>query len=118
MRRVFHAGQREAPPRRIVRAAAVEAATIQRDIRAAIVNEGAKILSEGVVARALDIDMAMIHGYGCPAWRGGPMFEADEIGLPAMLKDVEALHASSGSGWEPAPLLVERARNGGMFGQR
>ncbi len=88
---------------------------IQRNIRAAMVNEGARILAEGIAPRALDIDMALIHGFGYPAWRGGPMFEAGEIGLPTILKDVEALHEASGNGWEPAPLLVKLARSGGSF---
>src|SRR5690606_38394193 len=60
---------------------------LARRIRAVIVNEGAKILAEGIAARALDIDIVKIHGYGYPAWRGGPMFEADEIGTPAILAD-------------------------------
>ena len=91
-------------------------ATIQQRFRAAMVNEGAKILSEGIAARALDIDMALIHGYGYPAWRGGPMFEADDTGLAKILEDVEAMRAASGPGWEPAPLLMNLAKEGGRFG--
>jgi 3-hydroxyacyl-CoA dehydrogenase len=90
--------------------------TMQRQLRAVMVNEGAKILSEGIVPRALDIDMIMIHGYGFPAWRGGPMFEADTIGLNAILTDVESVHARAGTGFEPAPLLVQRAARGDRFG--
>ncbi|WP_406854778.1 3-hydroxyacyl-CoA dehydrogenase NAD-binding domain-containing protein [Alsobacter sp. KACC 23698] len=86
-----------------------------RHVRAAMVNEGAKILAEGVVPRALDIDMVLLHGYGFPAWRGGPMFEADAIGLATILADMRELHALSGPGWEPAPLLVELAEKGGTF---
>ena len=62
--------------------------------------------------------MALVHGYGYPAWRGGPMFEADERGLSAILADVEALHAANGAGWAPAPLLVELARDGKTFAAR
>ena len=94
----------------------IDAASICARVRAAIVNEGAKILAEGIVPRALDIDMAMIHGYGYPAWRGGPMFEADEIELVKVLADVKAMAATSGPGWEAAPLLVERASLGQGFG--
>ncbi len=90
--------------------------TIHRQLRAAMVNEGAKILSEGIVRRALDIDMIMIHGYGFPAWRGGPMFEADTIGLDAILADLEAVRARAGTGFEPAPLLVQLAARGDRFG--
>ena len=93
----------------------VQVETIQRRFRAAMVNEGAKILAEGIAARALDIDMAMIHGYGYPAWRGGPMHEADEIGLATILDDVKEMAAASGIGWEPAPLLIELASNGNRF---
>ena len=92
--------------------------TLQRHVRAAIVNEGAKILAEGIAARALDIDMVMIHGYGYPAWRGGPMFEADEIGLTAILADVRDMASEAGVGWEPAPLLLELAASGGRFADR
>ena len=46
---------------------------LQRRFRAVMVNEGAKILAEGVAVRPLDIDMALIHGFCYPAWRGGPM---------------------------------------------
>lgn len=88
---------------------------LQRRFRAAMINEGAKILAEGIVARALDIDMALIHGFGYPAWRGGPMFEADEIGAVQVLADVTAISETSGPGWEPAPLLVEMASCGSRF---
>jgi 3-hydroxyacyl-CoA dehydrogenase len=95
----------------------ITAAVMQRHLRAAMVNEGAKILSESVVTRALDIDLVMIHGYGYPAWRGGPMFEADAIGLDVILADVGAVYAQAGTGFEPAPLLVELARRGERFAQ-
>jgi 3-hydroxyacyl-CoA dehydrogenase len=95
----------------------VGAETIQRRLRAAMVNEGAKILDEGIVARALDIDMVMIHGYGYPPWRGGPMFEADELGLAHVLADVEEMAAAAGFGWEPAPLLQKLAAEGGRFSE-
>ena len=88
---------------------------IQRLVRAAIVNEGAKVLSDGIARRALDIDVVLIHGYGYPAWRGGPMFEADALGLSKMLADVEEAHAFAGAGYEPAPLLVALARDGRRF---
>ena len=50
-----------------------------------------------------------------PAWRGGPLHEADVIGIAEMLRQVEALHAASGVGWEPAPLLREMAAAGKRF---
>ncbi len=93
----------------------VDSEALQRRFRAVMINEGAKLLAEGIVARAIDIDMALIHGFGYPAWRGGPMFEGDEIGAAAILADVESLSMSSGPGWEPAPLLLELASRGGRF---
>ncbi|MGA2793369.1 MAG: 3-hydroxyacyl-CoA dehydrogenase NAD-binding domain-containing protein, partial [Roseiarcus sp.] len=88
---------------------------IQRLVRAAIVNEGAKILSDGVARRALDIDVVLINGYGYPVWRGGPMFEADALGLSKILADVEEAHAFAGAGYEPAPLLLELTRHNRRF---
>jgi 3-hydroxyacyl-CoA dehydrogenase len=87
-----------------------QAGTIERMVRAAMVNEGARILSEGIVPRALDIDVVLMTGYGFPGWRGGPMFEADQTGLDAILADVRALQAFAGPGFEPAPLLEELAQ--------
>ena len=54
---------------------------IQQRVHATMVNEGARVLSEGIAARPSDIDVVLVHGYGYPAWRGGPMHEADEIGV-------------------------------------
>jgi 3-hydroxyacyl-CoA dehydrogenase len=88
---------------------------IQRLVRAAIVNEGAKILSDGVARRALDIDVVLINGYGYPAWRGGPMFEADAFGLSKILADVEEAHAFAGAGYEPAALMLELVRQNRRF---
>ena len=81
-----------------------------------MINEGAKILNEGITARSLDIDMALIHGFGYPAWRGGPMFEADEIGTAQILEDVRSVSRSAGPGWEPASLLIEMDTRGFRFG--
>ncbi len=91
------------------------AETVVRMVRAAMVNEGARILSEGIVPRALDIDVVLMTGYGFPGWRGGPMFEADQIGLDSILADVRALRAFAGPGFEPAPLLEELAQAGRKF---
>lgn len=88
---------------------------IQQRVHAATVNEGAKVLSDGIAARPSDIDVVLVHGYGYPAWRGGPMHEADAIGVSTILRRVEALHAASGPGWAPAPLLVEMAATGRTF---
>jgi 3-hydroxyacyl-CoA dehydrogenase len=89
---------------------------VQR-VHAAMVNEGAKVLAEGIAQRPSDIDVVLVHGYGFPAWRGGPMHAADAIGLPEMLRRVEDLHAAAGFGWEPAPLLRELAAAGRSFAE-
>jgi 3-hydroxyacyl-CoA dehydrogenase len=88
---------------------------IQRRVLAAIVNEAAKILAEGIALRASDIDLVYANGYGFPAVRGGPLFAADARGLPTVLADVEAMHERTGFGSEPAALLVELAKTGASF---
>jgi 3-hydroxyacyl-CoA dehydrogenase len=88
---------------------------IQRRALAAIVNEAAKVLAEGIALRASDIDLVYANGYGFPALRGGPLFAADARGLAAVLADVEETHRHTGVGSEPAPLLVELAKTDGNF---
>src|SRR6185437_13586032 len=81
-----------------------------------MVNEGARILEERVAARALDIDMVWLHGYGFPAWRGGRMYHADEVGLPVVHDAICRYRDRFGPDfWTPAPLLEELARSGGRF---
>jgi 3-hydroxyacyl-CoA dehydrogenase len=79
----------------------------------ALINEGAKILDEKIALRASDIDTVWINGYGFPAHRGGPMFYADTVGLPAVLAGVKALREKHGKVWTPSPLL-ERLAGGGL----
>jgi 3-hydroxyacyl-CoA dehydrogenase len=81
----------------------------------ALINEGARILEEGFALRAGDIDIVYLNGYGFPAWRGGPMWYADTIGLKQVYERVSALHAEHGAWWEPAPLLKQLAETGGAF---
>jgi len=78
----------------------------------ALINEGARVLDEGIALRASDIDVIYLTGYGFPAYRGGPMFCADRIGLAKILDRVAAFHREFGQRWEPAPLL-ERLVGGG-----
>ncbi|EZP36939.1 3-hydroxyacyl-CoA dehydrogenase NAD-binding domain-containing protein [Janthinobacterium lividum] len=82
----------------------------------ALVNEGARILEEGIALRASDIDMVYLTGYGFPLFRGGPMFYADTVGLPNVL-DTIACYAKGrhGEAWTPAPLLVKLAGEGKGF---
>jgi 3-hydroxyacyl-CoA dehydrogenase len=75
----------------------------------AMINEGARILDEGIALRASDIDVVMVNGYGFPRWRGGPMFMADEIGVKAVLRRIEALAKDDAWFWRPSELLVRLA---------
>jgi 3-hydroxyacyl-CoA dehydrogenase len=81
----------------------------------ALVNEGARTLDEGFALRASDIDVVYVNGYGFPAWRGGPLFHADRVGLGAILDRITALHREHGPRWTPAPLLERLAGTGGTF---
>jgi 3-hydroxyacyl-CoA dehydrogenase len=81
-------------------------------ILAAMVNEGAKILEEGIAQRASDIDVTYVFGYGFPKYRGGPMFWAQERGLSAVLDLIRANHAAHGDRWKPAALLEQRVADG------
>jgi 3-hydroxyacyl-CoA dehydrogenase len=66
---------------------------------------------------AVDIDIVYLNGYGFPAWRGGPMFYADTVGLDNVLARVEEFEARHGSDlWSPAPLLKQLAQEGKTFG--
>ena len=83
----------------------------------ALINEGAKLLGDGIAARPLDIDQVWLHGYGFPAERGGPMFYADQIGLPQVLARLQALSGGR-EGWafQPAPLIETLVAEGRNFG--
>ena len=83
----------------------------------ALVNEGARILEEGIAARASDIDIAYLNGYGFPLHRGGPMLYADMAGLPNVVRSLRRFAAEPGAdaSWQPAPLLVKLADEGRNF---
>jgi 3-hydroxyacyl-CoA dehydrogenase len=82
----------------------------------ALVNEAAYILEEGIALRASDIDMVYLTGYGFPAYRGGPMFYADTVGLAKVLAAIEKFRQGyMGEVWKPAPLLVKLAKDGKKF---
>jgi 3-hydroxyacyl-CoA dehydrogenase len=82
----------------------------------ALVNEGARILEEGIAARAVDIDMVYLTGYGFPAYRGGPMFHADIVGLANVVAAMEKFaRGYRGDSWQIAPLLASLAREGKTF---
>jgi 3-hydroxyacyl-CoA dehydrogenase len=80
-----------------------------------MINEGAKLLEQGIALRPSDIDITYLTGYGFPVHHGGPMYLADRIGLANVLADIERLHAEYGFWWEPAPLLQRMVREGRSF---
>jgi len=81
----------------------------------ALVNEGARILEEGYALRASDIDIIYLNGYGFPAYRGGPMWYADTVGLKQVLARISEFHRQHGEIWQPAPLLARLAEPGKTF---
>ncbi|MGH9743475.1 MAG: 3-hydroxyacyl-CoA dehydrogenase NAD-binding domain-containing protein, partial [Candidatus Acidiferrum sp.] len=108
----------------LVRKWAAEAGVAQRQISKqeivdrcvyALVNEGARILEEGFALRAVDIDIIYLHGYGFPAYRGGPMWYADVVGLRKVCARIEEFRSLRGELWEPAPLLKRLAEEGKKF---
>ncbi|MGB5290929.1 MAG: 3-hydroxyacyl-CoA dehydrogenase family protein, partial [Lysobacterales bacterium] len=83
-----------------------------------LINEGARILQEGIAQRASDIDVVWINGYGFPAYRGGPMHYADRVGLKGIYDQICSYRETLGNEfayWEPAPLLEKLALKGGKF---
>jgi 3-hydroxyacyl-CoA dehydrogenase len=82
----------------------------------ALINEGAKLLDEGIALRASDIDVVYLNGYAFPAWRGGPMFYADTLGLDRVLARLAEFEQRHGAGfWSPAALLKRLADSGKTF---
>ena len=88
---------------------------IMRRYMAAMVNEGAKVVGEGIALRPLDVDVTFISGYGFPRHRGGPMKWADMQGLAKVLADIEAFAKEDALFWKPAPLLQKLVAEGKNF---
>jgi 3-hydroxyacyl-CoA dehydrogenase len=110
----------------MVRKWSAEASIPQRKISAsemvdrcvyALVNEGARILEEGYALRAVDIDIIYLNGYGFPAYRGGPMWYADTVGLRNVYDRVCEFRERHGELWEPAPLLKRLAETNQTFAE-
>ncbi|MCH8057724.1 MAG: enoyl-CoA hydratase/isomerase family protein [Proteobacteria bacterium] len=81
-----------------------------------LINEGARVLEEGIAQRASDIDIVYIYGYGFPAHRGGPMFYADTVGAKAVYDRIcEFRDTLRADDWQPAPLLEKLAADNGRF---
>ena len=88
---------------------------LERRYVAAMVNEGAKVVAEGIALRPLDVDVTLVHGYGFPRYKGGPMKYADLVGLPQILADIQAFAKEDPLFWQPAPLLVQLVAEGKNF---
>ena len=83
-----------------------------------MINEGARILEEGIAARSGDIDVIWLYGYNWPAWKGGPMYYADSIGLKHVADRLAAFAEETGdAGMAPSPLLRQLAEEGRTFGE-
>jgi 3-hydroxyacyl-CoA dehydrogenase len=98
----------------------VSAAEIVERCIYALINEGARILEEGIAQRSSDIDLVYLNGYGFPPYRGGPMFYAGQTGLNDVARALQKIAAQPGSdaaAWKPAALLTELARQGITFSE-
>jgi 3-hydroxyacyl-CoA dehydrogenase len=80
-----------------------------------MVNEGAKILEEGIAQRASDVDVVWVYGYGWPVYRGGPMFWADTVGLDKIVEGLKRQEVRMKPEFSFSQLLVDRAAEGGKF---
>jgi 3-hydroxyacyl-CoA dehydrogenase len=78
-----------------------------------LVNEGARLIEEGIAQRSGDIDVVYVYGYGFPAWRGGPMYWGQQAGLSGVVDTMRRLSATHGERWRPAALLERVAAAGG-----
>ena len=86
----------------------------------ALINEGARIVDEGIAQRSSDIDLVYLNGYGFPPYRGGPMFYADSVGLITVVRGLSRIASAGGASaafWTPAPLLARLAREGKTFSE-
>ncbi|NCF48514.1 MAG: FAD-dependent oxidoreductase [Bacteroidetes bacterium] len=81
----------------------------------ALINEAASLLGEGIAGRASDVDLVLVHGYGFPRFRGGPLFHADQLGIDAIHEQLKALEASDPVIWKIAPMIKKLAEEGRGF---
>ncbi len=122
-----YAGGKPAPSSVVddtVRAASAEAGVTRRAftdeelgrrLALSMIAEGADIVAEGIANRPADVDLVLVHGYGFPRWRGGPMRLADEWGLPALLTEFEALAAADPKSWTVPALIRQLVAEGRSF---
>src|SRR2546429_5795276 len=77
-----------------------------------LVNEGARIVEEGIAIRASDVDVVYVNGYGFPAYKGGPMYWGQQAGLARVVQTMRRLAPTHAARWRPAPLLERLAASG------
>ncbi|MEL0142840.1 MAG: 3-hydroxyacyl-CoA dehydrogenase family protein, partial [Alphaproteobacteria bacterium] len=82
---------------------------IQNRLVLAMINEAANILFDGIAARAADIDLVLVHGYGFPRWRGGLLHYADQIGVDRLLAMLRMCAAEDPLVWRPSPVIIDCA---------
>ena len=88
---------------------------IMRRYMAAMINEGANVVHEGIALRPLDVDVTFLYGYGFPRYRGGPMKYADTVGLATVLADIREFAKEDPLFWRASPLLVDLVERGADF---
>lgn len=88
---------------------------IQRRYLAAMINEAANVLHQGIALRPSDVDVVFLSGYGFPRYRGGPMHYADSVGLDQVLADIRSYAREDPAFWKPSPLLVQLVESGRNF---
>ena len=88
---------------------------ILRRYMAAMINEGANVVHQGIALRPLDVDVTFINGYGFPRTRGGPMHYADCVGLAQILADIRQFAKEDPLFWQPSPLLIDLVERGSNF---
>ena len=98
-----------------IKPSALPAEHIVRKYMAAMINEGANVVHQGIALRPLDVDVTFVHGYGFPRYRGGPMKYADMYGLERVLGDIQEFAKQDPLFWQPSPLLVKLVEDGKDF---
>ena len=88
---------------------------IMRRYMAAMINEGANVVYEGIALRPLDVDVTFLYGYGFPRYRGGPMKYADTVGLATVLADIREFAKEDPLFWQASPLLIDLVERGADF---
>ena len=88
---------------------------IIRRYMAAMINEGANVVHQGIALRPLDVDVTFLYGYGFPRYRGGPMKYADTVGLKTILTDIREFAKEDPLFWQPSPLIVDLVERGADF---